>query len=185
MIAPAVIRSILVEVHALGAERPVLDEASAYELDVRVARLEAAIRGGRRPIGEPPEAAWIAVGAHQWATDAWCIVRRDGPRPAPEYPGHYNGWRTDLVASSLAALLESCLAGAVELRPDHRAVRDGAIGLVGHACGHVVYVQGPFAPLVRTGELRQRSGTRPPHEEPIVVLRRDEPVAVVMPWRAQ
>lgn len=133
------------------------------------------------PLGEPGDGHWLPFGGHEWATDGWCMVRRDGPRPAEGYAGR-GAWRSappdrELVAKVLTP-------GAVALRIDGDGPRVGVyagaeptiptLRLVGD--GRVTHVRRDFAPIVQAGELRQGESLGP-----ITVSRGGDVVAAVMP----
>lgn len=133
------------------------------------------------PLGEPGAGKWLPFGGHEWATDGWCIFRRDGPRPADGYAGR-GEWRSASLDHDTAAKVLT--PGAVVLRLDGDGPRVGVyagaeptiptLRLVGD--GRVTYVRRDFAPIVQAGELRQGEPLGP-----ITVSRGGDVVAAVMP----
>lgn len=134
------------------------------------------------PLGEPPEEAWVTVGAHRWATDGWCAVREDGPRPVATYAGSWHReWRRDVTAERFASVLTP---------PDRALASDGVGPVVREggdqpvlrlvsSDGRRTHARGDFGPLFDAGEARQG-----PHDlDPLVIVRDGEAVAVCMPIR--
>lgn len=136
------------------------------------------------PLGEPTESAWFAHDGHQWATDGWCLFRRDAPRPAAGYTG-CGPWRDSKPADhDLAPVLAR---GACRLRIDgdgptttrHHYAKAPipTVRLVGD--DRTVHVQRDFLPLIAAGDLWQQAS----HESAISVVRDGETIAVVTPIR--
>lgn len=135
------------------------------------------------PLGEPPEGAWFGHDGHQWATDGWCLFRRDAPRPAAGYTGR-GPWRDAKPADhDLAAVLAR---GAWRLRIDgagpttHDNYEKAPIPTVRLVSDdRTVHVRRDFLPLIEAGDLWQQASP----ESAISVVRDGETIAVVMPIR--
>ena len=110
---------------------------------------------------EPPEAAWIEVDGHQWATTRRIAIRRDGPRPAGIPPRER--WLThgEISPDQLRPVLYP-EGGPTQSHP--RTVVDAR-----------------YAPLLAAGKVKTWPGGG--DLTPIYVHRDGELVAVVMPVR--
>lgn len=113
-------------------------------------------------MGDPTDAHWFRIGGHRWVTDGWLAVREDSVRPTIKLgnaAADETGWVTH-PANDDANLLSGYIAAS------RHPLASGSLFLP------------RTLPILEQGELC-RAG--PNALDPVLVIRGDEVIAVVMP----
>lgn len=111
---------------------------------------------------EPPEDAWVTIGAHRWATDGHIAVREDGPRP-----------------STMQGVTSVEPRRWVAPAPDIASIMPDASDRTG--VDPAALVDPRMVPLLQAGRVVSRGGL--PLSMIAVLDGSDEPIALVMPIR--